>query len=790
MKGIFSSFFALALASVSVGGQERMPLVADGRPAVEIVLPTNAVNRTFNADIAFFTNAVARCTGAELPVVRRRSAGAAAIVFEIETRGFFDADDHEMAFPDERTLLVRGTLHSCRWALNRILERDFGCVFCLPGPHGTHYPRRTDVSVARTPFKGSASLRVERKMYADDMDWMRALGGRESARHGQFYGHSMWRILSPLRLKDTPLYKQVMPEKDGVRREIGKIHSGWQPCFSSEASVAEAVRYLNEYFDQHPNEKAYSLAVNDIGGHCTCAACARANGGFERKSTFYPQYVDYSPVYYTWANRVAEGVAAKHPDVALGLLAYCEVTDPPPFRLHPLLVPFVCTEIHQMTDAAAAKKRRELFAAWSEKSDHVANWGYDWGSGTYVVPRLYLGCQKAYFGMKTDGTCPHMGGYFGEGDGLIGEGPKRYMFYRQMFDANCDFDAELDRWYEAVGGKAAAPHLKAYYREWEDFWSGEAVRKSAWFRGVTGVYFIYFNHSYLYEFDREILVRAKRHLKLAREAAKASGDPDQRARVDRIAAFFAYNSARMRAMGAGHRPAGSAQEAQAFIDALPEISKAAREKATWADRILGDLGYPAYPVGRMEPYRDALKSFGEKAHVAREGNFMQLLNCAVAWAGRSPEVAAAIRRAADDPEVLDDVRKQLGMLALARSLPNLADGAVTEKTNSLFSWDRDGLPSGASLYCSLRLTNRQIGTQSYRVYFAGWNEKRQKYRDVDEVFVAVGPGETKDVSLFCRTGEGVTKGRIAVHMWRSELGAVSDLEVEDVRLCALPKEGI
>lgn len=30
---------------------------------------------------------------------------------------------------------------------------------------------------------------------------------------------------------------------------------------------------------------------------------------------------------------------------------------------------------------------------------------------------------------------------------------------------------------------------------------------------------------------------------------------------------------------------------------------------------------------------------------------------------------------------------------------------------------------------------------------------------------------------------GMTRGRIAVHMWRDELGDVADLDVTDVRLC-------
>jgi len=707
-------------------------------------------------------------------------------VFEVFDRGVFELDEHEIAFPDADTLLVRGTDLSCRWVLNRILEEDFGCVFCFPGPNGTHYPKASDVSTPRMPFAGTASLKTERHMHAEEPSWERALCGRATATHGQFYGHMLWKVLSPERLKGTPLCDKIVPEKNGVRRRIGKMHHTWQPCLASEEGIAEAIRFLNDFFDTHPNERVHSISVNDMEGFCECSECARINGGFEKRCRTYPRYVDRSVLYYTWANRVAEGVAAKHPNVALGLLAYCGITDPPPFKLHPILVPFLCTEIHQMMDGNVAERRRRLFAAWSGTANHIANWGYDYGPCQYAVPRVFNRCTDAYFKMKVDGTCPNMDGYFGEGQGLIGEGPKRYLYYRLMFNASRDAGAELDRWYRAVCGEAAAPYIKAYYDEWEAFWTGKAVRSTGWYGGLEGVYFIFYNHSYLYAFDMAILDRATASIKKAEEAVKRFGDPDQIARMERIMQFHNFYSTRMRSMGAGLSPAGNEKKALAFFNALPDISSAAKEKGHWGDMIQKSLGFPG-KTAKIPFYRDAIAAFGKVAHREIDGNLMQLLNCAIAFAGSSKAVDDAILEMSSDERVLPSFRDRLSTLARAKSLPNLMEGVKPAKTCRNFFWDKMDIPANTKVFCTLDITNRRIGGQAYRIYFAGWNPKREMFRDADEVFLYVGPGETKSVSLFSKTS-GVPGGRVAVNMYKAELGDVSELEVSGVKVCAFGTE--
>ena len=754
------------------------PLVRGGRPEAVLV---STGDKTVDADIAFFTNAVFQCTGAHMPVVAARGQGVRAMTFAVERRGVFLEDDFSVSFPDADTLLVRGTSVSCRWALNRILERDFGCVFCFPGPDGTHYPQRSDVAITREGFAGTASMRAERHMYREDPDWERCLGGRQLAEPGMFYGHMLWRILAPKRFRNTPLWEKIMPKlADGSVRAVGdEEHHTWQPCLASQESVDEAVKFINTYFDERPAQRVFSLSVNDMEGYCVCEACRSLNGGFGKKSRF-GRYDSHSESYYSWANKVAEGVAARHPGVALGLLAYCGTIDPPSFRLHPSIVPFLCTSVHQMMDDGVAREREELFRAWRDKASHVGNWGYDYGALQYAVPRIYLSCQKKFFDLKK--VNPGFDAYFGEGSFFIGEGPKRYMFYRRMFGGDIDDDAEYSRWLDACCGPAAAPHLRAYYKEWEDFWTGESVRKTGWYGGVRGVYFIFHNHSYMWGFDKAVHDRASAHLEKAVAAAEASGDAGQRARARRIAEFHRFYSARMRLFGMGHRPSGGPEGAIRFFDDLPALSAAAKEAADAADRIVAELGYPKaykpFPGNERQ-----LRVFKERAHTPVNQNMLQLLNCAVRQVESSPEVKAAAERAAGNPATLREIRERLSTLVAVARLPNIADGVQPKKDVKSWTWDFPSLTENRQFYCTFRVTNRRVGRQSLWMHFAGWNPKYLKWRGHDEVMQSLAPGETATISFFCKTISGAKGARLTIVPLPSAFASSEDISVSDLRLC-------
>ena len=761
-------------------------IAENGRPVVEIVQTGNA---QVDADIAFFTNAVRRCTGASIPVVCRRSGGKDAIVFKLSSASPFEMDRHSIGFPDHATMMISGTTDSCRWALNRILEKDFGVVFCFPGPYGTHFPQRRSVSVERMPFSGTASLAVERHLEHADPYWERCLGGRELGKPGQFYGHSMNRFLPPEKYRGTPLAGKIFPEKNGKRRDIPPTQKvGWQPCFSSMEAAEEAAKNICEWLDNNPWARCCSISVNDLGGYCECKACEKMNGGFGKKCRIYTHFDNFSDVYYTWANRVAERVARRHPNVVIGLLAYCNTTDPPSFPLHENLMPFLCTDSHQLMDDRIVKTRYEHFAAWGEKCRHIGNWGYDYGAPSYALPRLYIKPQGLFFDMKKS-VCKSLDGYFGECMNLIGEGPKHYILYRRMFKADCDAAAELDRWYDACCGKAAAPYLKEYFRLWEDFWTGQHIRKNnSWYSGIKSTYFPFRNPAqYLVRWNPADMVKASDLMAKAVAAANANGDADQRRRASLMAEFHEYYVTKTKACGGDFPRIPNADTAVRFLKALPEICATARRHEEIAQSIIRSKDYEKAYRERGE-WNWQIKGFLKKAGSMANSAILSKLNAAVRHAPASESVMDAVKKVVEDKRVIPEFRERLSTLVRVQSLPNLANGVEPEKTTNSFLWDFPELTESRQFYISFKITNKRVGKQGYWIYFAGWSLKNRKYRGHDEVMLTLGPGETQTVSFFGKINPGSKGGRLGVVPHPVKLDSIDELEVADVKLCEVDSE--
>ena len=631
-------------------------LVSGGEPRCEIVVTGNAL---VDADIAFFTNAVKRVSGASLPVVARRDDSRPAIIFDVHDADLFHEDAYEVSFPDSRTMRVSGSRHSCRWALNRILEKK-GVVFCFPGEHGTHWPRLADLGLSRAPFAGDASLKIERNMYREDSAWERCLGGKEQ-RVGQFYNHNLCNIFPVSKYGVDPWNEKLMPLRGGVRRRPLSAQVGWQPCLSAPEAVTEAVANIRAYLDSHPNEKVFSLTVNDNGGYCDCDACKASNGGTFDEPRRYgpPKTTSRSKTYFAWANAVAAEMEKSHPDVVFGLLAYGATIDPPPFRLRHNLLPFICASIYQNHNAKKWELRHELMKAWSEKCDAFGLWDYAYGMRNYAAPRVYMATVDRYFSLK-NGDCPSFNAYFGEGSSLYGEGPKRWLYYKKMFDAGLDANAALDVWYKAVCGEEAAPFLRDYYALWEAFWTGEAISKTAWYGSITSGYCDFNSFSYLNALDDAMLARADELMAQAVAAAERSGDGEQRIRAGWLANCHAYYRARIALLRAFlekepyngvDEPKATPAETAELIGRIPAYSQAAeavREAArkVAADRVPESWRYGRYVCGSLVA--------SASADVAFEGRLVSFVKHAA-----TPEVRAAAEKALADPRTTPRFRAVL-----------------------------------------------------------------------------------------------------------------------------------
>jgi len=809
VTGIF--IFGAGLALLAGCSARPMPpqsfaLVTAGRPSAVIVATGN---KTVDEDIAFFTNAVRRISGTGPEVRRSRSEvevknGENVILFEIEKRPITEEDRYEISFPDERTMRIVGTELSCRWALNALLEAA-GAVFCMPGPHGTHWPLAKTLAFVRKPRRATASLRLERDLFQEDLDWQRAMNGKKQK--GKFFWHNLYDIFPTKVYGKEPWCSKIMPEKDSKRVCPGSWESRWQPCFASQEGIDEAVRRICEHLRKHPDEKVYSLAVNDLEGYCECAACRKLNGGFEKKSAYVKRFVDHSPSYYQWVNAVVRGVRKEFPDVIFGLLSYCGTIDPPPFKLEDNVVPYLCFDIQQLSDPNARALREKLLAAWAEKATALGIWDYAFGLPGYAVPREYSDEQGLYFGYK-NGLCPKMEGFFTEGmiSALVSEAKKRYLCYRLAWDTTRSAKEESDRWCRACVGEAAAPHLIAYYDLWKDFWHSEKFRQTSWYKdGSKGVYFSYGSLDYLFALDEATRRRSAELMAAVVAAAEKSGTPDQRKRASYLQHVEDYLAARQVASCLGYANekgefAGAADAARYLRD-LPKIRAAAQHVVDARKMIVADA--KECPSKRVDERLSKFKEYSDG------GNTTRLTNKALALCAADTTVDALFRGLyplAFDPaaknlailpdDKADEAAWNLQLRGVGAKRVDSVDGtpryAYTTRDPKCY-WQaalkivRDGIKPSTPYVCSARVTNptkRAISVQLQAQTVAGDSLAPSDLGEHNVVLVP--PGESRTVAVFTVTHHS-KKGVIRIGIVPHGLGD-DTVYADNLRLVEVARE--
>ena len=125
------------------------------------------------------------------------------------------------------------------------------------------------------------------------------LGGEENT-----YGHYLPNLVP----KDTfSTHPEWFSEINGKRNCSA---TWWQYCYSNKAFAREVGKKVSAYFDSNPNTVTYSITANDgwETDWCECSECSK-----------YPTDTD---LMLTFANRVGEEVAKKHPDKKVAILSY------------------------------------------------------------------------------------------------------------------------------------------------------------------------------------------------------------------------------------------------------------------------------------------------------------------------------------------------------------------------------------------------------------------------------------------------------------------------------------
>lgn len=628
----------LPVAGAAAEGAEMFTLVRDGAAVAEIVAPPDALadippwlsgaelaigenqlgpatvhpwtRAGVEAAVEDFNAALEKCLGVALPVFERRTPGSRAIVFEVEPAKLMKDDTFSIEFPDKDTLLVRGSGRSVRWALNHILREHAG-VRWLFLDH-THYPRSESLAVPRRDIQDAPSYCFRRKppYYRQRMlDYHMGMNAKHEPLPRQEGLHAMIDLPFPLEkyAPDQSWPVEIMPVRDGeklvmppprdnqpLRRQSVYTH-GWHPCFSNPRTAEIAVENILETMAADPHRQLVGLGVMDLRGHCECDDCLAAVAG-RRHQRGLP---DYSDLYYAWANKVAEGVTEQYPHVIFETIPYREVWNPPSFDLHPSIVPFICIDIHQMMDPEYGAIQWELVRTWGERARHLAVYDYAWGMNGYALPRVYYSLHAEFYKEfhRLGGVGLDYSGYNREG--AEGEGPKLHLLMRLAWDIDLNPEAIIDEWIVAAVGERAAPYLRAYFRFWEDYATGDRIRRTEWFQSsLRGGYFRVWDwasnrtQSYTFALAEGDMARMR---DLMERVVANTDTPGQAERAERLMLAFEYYECNAYALFSEIIPPEGVlpgpEAALAMVEAAPEAYAFAAKQQSVLEAI--SAGQPA-----------------------------------------------------------------------------------------------------------------------------------------------------------------------------------------------------
>ena len=453
-----------------------------------------------------------------------------------------DEDGFLIRCIDNRNIVIAGpTRYGTEFGVYEFLERYVGVRWLLPGPEGEDVPLRKTIEVSRQEVRQDPAF-FSRLLSGwagpYEKTWarrMRIRARRQGYSHKplkriQFH-HNMWRLFPPG--KYTKTHPHFYPIVNGKRYLLPPGRKvGWQPCFTAEGIVEEAVKNICEYFANNPEATSYSLGVNDDMGQCQCKRCLSCDSGKKN----YLGFRDASDRYYQWCNEAIEGVHKKYPHKYFGCLAYCQVAQAPAHtKLNPYLIPLMAYDRMKWInpgDRTTGEKQTKL---WQKAATNLGWYDYIYGT-PYCLPRVYFHQMAAYlrFGYEHGVTV-----YYAEAYPNWGEGPKLYITLKLLWNPYQDVDELLRDWYVRAVGEDAADDLAAYYEHWEDFWTRRILVSDWWLRG-HGQWLNYHDASYLWEVSESEIAKCRSLLEAVVAKTKTS---QQKARAEILLRAFEYYEA-------------------------------------------------------------------------------------------------------------------------------------------------------------------------------------------------------------------------------------------------------
>jgi len=541
MKKNFAIIFLISVLLIFAGflnlscGNPQLTIVENGKPLAVIVTPENATQQVSDS-AKLLSDYIKKSSNAEIPVVKKVSDKGKIAIHVGEDDyvrdqnldiASLDGDGFVITATDSKNIIIAGpTGWGTEFGIYEFLERYVGVRWLMPGTDGEDVPAQSTISVPITEVRQEPAYFSRRLSSPNGAAW-----ARKNRFHGRVeFHHNLLRLFPASKYTET--HPEFYPIWDGKRYiPPSDTDHHWQPCFSADGIVDEAVKNIKAFFKAHPNISSYSLGMNDTNHFCQCEKCLAK----EDPEKNFLGYRNYSDIYFEWANKVVEGVLEEYPDKWFGTLAYWNLAQPPKkVKVHERIIPYMTYGRIRWFDKEIEAEGHDLTEWWKSMSP-VLGW-YDYIYGTpYMVPRIWFHQMADYLKYGYDAGVRV---YYGEIYYNWGEGPKQYLTLKLLWDPNIDVDEVLRDWYEHAVGKEAAPELAAYYSHWEKFWT-ERITQSSWF-SKKGQWMGFARPGYLDIVTEEDISRSRKWLENA--VAKA-GTKKQKARASYLLRAFEYYEA-------------------------------------------------------------------------------------------------------------------------------------------------------------------------------------------------------------------------------------------------------
>ncbi len=234
-----------------------------------------------------------------------------------------------------------------QFAVYDFLERYCGVRWFWPGENGEEVPRKPDLAV------GVIDLREAPYFQRRTMSLAARGAANEAKPQWQGFGRK-WRLGAGVKTVGVHAWGQIAPPAvygpvhpeyfalvNGTRQRDWTKFDGsheYQLCTSNPDVVRLSIEWARKYFTQHPDVDILSISPNDGLGFCECDRCRALDSGQTKETRDNPFALEprdqraqavLSDRMFTYANAVAEGVAATHPAKRVLMLAYSSYRQPP-----------------------------------------------------------------------------------------------------------------------------------------------------------------------------------------------------------------------------------------------------------------------------------------------------------------------------------------------------------------------------------------------------------------------------------------------------------------------------